>query len=241
MSEAPATLILVRHGHTEGNEVGPEVRMSGQTDLPLSPLGRWQAEALSRRLAAGPPAAAVYSSPLVRAEDTARRLAGGHLGPLRLAEGLQEIDCGDADGMTIAEVQARYPVLWEENQSQRHEEFRWPGGETYLLFRQRSLEAVRWIASRHPGQRVVVVTHAGVIGQLLGALHGLTAARWDAYRPGNCSLTEVEWQGETGRLLRFDDRTHLADQPAVEELEAAGEAGVEDAAEPACPAGRAAD
>jgi len=239
MNESPATLILVRHGHTEGNEVGPEVRMSGQTDLPLSPLGRWQAEALRNRLAAGPPAAAVYSSPLVRAEDTARRLAGEHLGPLRLVEALQEVDCGDADGMTIAEVQARYPVLWEQNQSQLHEEFRWPGGETYSLFRRRSLEAIHWIAARHPGERVVVVTHAGVIGQLLGALHDLSAARWDAYRPGNCSVTEVEWQGDTGLILRFDDRTHLANQPPLAELEATLES-TEDGAEP-CPAGQTAD
>jgi broad specificity phosphatase PhoE len=137
------------------------------------------------------------------------------------------MDCGDADGMSIAEVQRRYPVLWRENQSQRHEEFRWPGGETYSLFRRRSLEAVWSLAADHPGERVVVA-HAGVIGQVLGAIHGLSAARWDAYRPGNASLTEVEWLGATGRLLHFDDREHLAGlsaaaEPAVETGEVAGQ------------------
>jgi broad specificity phosphatase PhoE len=225
---APSLLIFVRHGHTAGNESGPEVPLevppevpiSGQVDLPLSPLGRRQVAALARRLAAGPPAAAVYASPLLRARDTARLLAGPHLGPLRLVEGLQEIDCGDADGMSIAEVQRRYPVLWRENQSQLHEEFRWPGGETYSLFRRRCLDAVRSLAADHPGERVVVVAHAGVIGQVLGDIHGLSAARWDAYRPGNASLTEVEWLGGTGRLVRFDDREHLADLNAAAELAA---------------------
>jgi alpha-ribazole phosphatase/probable phosphoglycerate mutase len=57
---------------------------------------------------------------------------------------------------------------------------------------------------------VLVVTHAGVISQILGALRGVRPARWEPLRPGNASLTSVTWQGDGGELLRFDDREHLS-------------------------------
>jgi alpha-ribazole phosphatase/probable phosphoglycerate mutase len=57
---------------------------------------------------------------------------------------------------------------------------------------------------------VAILTHAGVITQVLGAMHGVAAARWDAFVVGNASLTEVCWDGAAGTLVRFDDRDHLA-------------------------------
>ena len=72
--------------------------------------------------------------------------------------------------MPISEVQQRYPKLWEENEAQQNENFSWPDGETYRRFRRRVLRVVNAIARRHEGQRVLVVTHAGVINQVLGTL-----------------------------------------------------------------------
>jgi alpha-ribazole phosphatase/probable phosphoglycerate mutase len=57
-----------------------------------------------------------------------------------------------------------------------------------------------------------VVTHAGVISQLLGFLQGIRAAAWEPFRPDNASLTKLEWHGESGALLSFNQRFHLPEQ-----------------------------
>jgi len=204
----PATLILVRHGHIAGNSLS-EARMSGWTDFPLSDLGWRQTAALRRRMAQEPPAAARYASPLRRARDTAEALAGLPLGPLHLLDDLREAHCGEVDGWPISEARRCYPDLWDANLLQADESFRWPGGESYRELRERCLRAIEEIAAAHPGERAVVVTHAGVISQVLNALHGIGPERWNNFRPGNCSLTEVEWGRGGGTLVRFDDRSHL--------------------------------
>lgn len=218
----PARLIFVRHGHTAANEAD-DARISGWTDFPLSPLGQRQAAALRRRLLLAPPDF-IYTSPLQRASATADALADlAPASPQRL-DGLREIHCGEADGRTVHEAQQRFPEVWAASQRQEDESLRWPGGESYREFRERCLDAVRRIALAHPGERVVIVTHAGVICQVMGTLHGKSPASWNSFRPGNCSLTEIEWRGETGIVHGFDDRSHL-DELDDAELEEAGGAG----------------
>ncbi len=68
---------------------------------------------------------------------------------------------------------------------------------------------MRAIVARHPGRTVAVVTHSGIISQVLGAMHGLSPAAWEPFRPGNASITEVRWDDGGGTVLRFDDRAHL--------------------------------
>ncbi|AUX42540.1 uncharacterized protein SOCE26_039730 [Sorangium cellulosum] len=206
----PCLLTLVRHGRTAGNGASPGTPMSGWTDTPLDARGRQEAEALGRRLAAGPGFDAVYTSPLSRALETAR-IAAGAWGPPRPLDDLREIGCGDVDGAPIEEVKARHAALWEANLRQDDDDFRWPGGESYRELRARCLAAVRAIAAAHPGGRVLVVTHAGVIGQIVGALRGVPPARWEPFRPGNTSLTTISWEGDRGVLLRFDDREHVSE------------------------------
>jgi broad specificity phosphatase PhoE len=129
---------------------------------------------------------------------------------MRWCDDLREIDCGDVDGMPVGDVEARYPERWRANLRQEDDHFRWPGGESYQELRERCLAAVRAIAGAHRGQRVMVFTHAGVISQLLGAIHGLGAARWESFRPSNASLTYIDWQGDEGELVGFDEAKHLA-------------------------------
>jgi alpha-ribazole phosphatase/probable phosphoglycerate mutase len=218
-----ARLIFVRHGHTVANDV-EDLRVSGWTDFPLSPLGRKQAAALRRRLLLAPPDV-IYTSPLQRASATADALADLASAPPQLLADLREIHCGEADGRPYLEAQERFPEVWAANLRQEDESLRWPGGESYREFRDRCLDAVRRIAEAHPGERVLIVTHAGVICQVMGTIHGKSAASWDSFRPGNCSLTEIEWRGETGIVHGFDDRSHL-DELDDGELEEAGGAGL---------------
>ncbi len=182
--------------------------MSGWTDTSLSDRGRLQVACLARRISSEP-AAVVYTSPLLRAQETARPVAAAAGAELRLEPDLREIHSGEVDGWPVEDVQRFHPGLWEANLRQDDEGFRWPGGESYRELRERSLGAVRRIAAAHPGERVLVVTHAGVISQIVGCLRGIGPACWERNRPENCSLTELDWQGETGRVVSYDDRGHL--------------------------------
>ncbi len=201
----PATLILIRHADITNGHMG---RLCGWCDLPLSPLGRYQVELLAGRLAYEPPAAACYTSPLQRAVATACA-APPPLRPTPL-DSLREIHCGELDGMPMDKVKARHPEIWHRNFALSDDDFAWPGGESYRQFRVRAIGTVEALAASHPGRRVLVFTHAGFINQVMGHIAGMPAARWDLYQAGNASITEVEWAGRFGSVIRFDDRGHLA-------------------------------
>lgn len=210
----PALLSLIRHGHTASNGSDPDAVMSGWTDLSLTEIGWKQAIALSRSILAGPRAAALYTSPLRRACDTAGGLVRASRKRLQFLDDIREIYCGTVDGVPVSEVKRRHPELWEENLRQTNADFRWPGGESYRELRARSLAALDKIALAHPGERVLVVTHCGVISQVVGAVHGISPAEWGRFRPGNASVTEVEWSPQVRRVIAYDLRSHLLGDPS---------------------------
>jgi broad specificity phosphatase PhoE len=199
------TFILVRHGQSTGN-LSSGTLMGGWTDLPLTERGSREVSALASRLLEEPLPSAIVSSPLQRAVQTAA-LVGERLSvePLVLDPALREIGCGQVDGWPVRRVQERYPDAWANNSNQTDPDFRWPGGESYREFRERVLGAMAAIARRHPAQRVLVVTHAGVISQLIGWVRGDNPARWDAFRPRNATVTELRWSETSGEVVRFDD------------------------------------
>jgi probable phosphoglycerate mutase len=145
------TLLLVRHGETDWNAAG---RLQGHTDRPLNDYGRMQARKLAEQLQ-GDGIAAIYASDLVRARETAEIL-GERLGlPVAIDADLREKNWGTWEGLTPDE---RLNVEFE--------------GETTEEHRERVLRAVRRIAERHPGRRVVVVTHGGSLRRIQAAVAG---------------------------------------------------------------------
>ena len=183
--------------------------MCGRYDAALSERGRTQVERLRIRLAEEARCAALYSSPLRRAIDTASAAPAELTARLRPLNSLREIYCGIVDGWPLQQVQAQYPDAWRANQQQSDENFCWPGGESYKQFRRRVLRVLRRIAEQHPGERVLVFTHAGVINQLVGSINGQTPARWENHRPENASITEVRWNSVGPELVSFGDCRHL--------------------------------
>ena len=201
-------IVLIRHGHTASN-TGPGARLSGLSDVPLSARGEAQVARLRERLRGSPPFKTIYSSPLCRARQTAAALEAEGLGPVRVCREVQEIDCGELDGLPLGDVERRHPDLWAANLKQLDDGFRWPGGESYRQFRARCLRAIRRLAGEHRGERIAVVTHAGVVSQILGSLAALGAARWEPYRPSYTALTEVAWRRGGASVLTFNDHSHL--------------------------------
>lgn len=189
-------LLLIRHAHVETG------RLCGWLDLPLSPEGQAQLQISQPQL---PPPSPLYASPLLRTRTTAEALSRWWNVPLRLEPGLREIHCGLLEGLPIEQLRRDYPELWSRNDAQSDIDFAWPGGESYRQFRARVLETLGRIAACHPGDRVVVVTHTGVISQCIGAMQGLSPAAWGHFRPQCFSASEVLWRGKgPEQLLSFN-------------------------------------
>ena len=145
-------LLLVRHGETDWNAEG---RLQGHTDRPLSDYGRRQARALAEELA-DEPLDALYASDLARARETAE-IVGARLGlPVVLEPDLREKNWGTWEGLTPTE---RAEVEFVGESTEQHEE--------------RTLGALRRIAERHPGGRILVVTHGGSVRRAQTAALGL--------------------------------------------------------------------
>ena len=202
MDPGATRLLLIRHAHVDNGENGRI--MCGWLDLPLSRTGQLQLQRFREELSTFKPEA-VYASSSSRARVTAEALASNSRLPVSIDPQLREINCGAFEGMPVEEVKDRYPELWTENALQGNSDFTWPNGESYSNFRRRVFEVLSRIARRHANARIHVVTHAGVISQVVGAIKGLSPAVWEQYRPGPFSATEVIWNnGAPLHLVSFN-------------------------------------
>ena len=192
MESDKTRLILIRHAHVDTGKDG--LRMCGWLDLPLSSIGELQLQCLRDEPSKFKPDA-VYASSLLRARLTAETLAAKWRAHVTIDPDLREINCGALEGMLIDEVKRRFPELWTRNASQDDFDFAWPDGEAYKYFRVRVFNALDRIAGQHPDARIPVVTHSGVIAQVVGAIKGLSPAVWDQNRPAPLTATEVIWRG----------------------------------------------
>jgi probable phosphoglycerate mutase len=200
------TLIVIRHGETEWNR---EKRMQGTTDTRLSDIGRAQAQALGRRLAAHP-FGALYSSDLSRAHDTARAVAE-HTGHHVVVDPrLQERRFGIFEGLLASEIMERYP---EEHARfiSRDQDFVVPGGESARQFTQRCLGCLAEIAGRHRGGEVVVVSHGLVLDALYRAANGLDHGAPRTVPLINASVNRFGYATGAWTMETWGDISHLAD------------------------------
>jgi probable phosphoglycerate mutase len=163
-------LILVRHGETDWNAAK---RLQGQTDIPLNARGRDQAEAVGRSLSRDVPQLAEYAfvaSPLVRAQETMRRMRQAMgLAPdsYDLDERLKEMSFGTWEGSTLAEIRARDPATMKARDADRWTH-RPPRGESYVDLTDR----VRRALERRP-RPLLVVAHGGVARAMLTLFGGV--------------------------------------------------------------------
>lgn len=200
--EPETRILLVRHGETEWNAAN---RVQGQLNPGLSETGRGQAERLVRRLAREP-ITAIYSSTLARAQETAAPVAHASNLPVRGAPGFQEAGFGEWEGLTTAEIRARYPLQYEDwrRDAIRH---RPPGGETIESLLARSMAEMQRVLAAHVGETVLVVAHGGTIRCLVVGLLELTLAVYSRLRVENASITSISVRGAITVLVSFNDTT----------------------------------
>jgi broad specificity phosphatase PhoE len=195
-------ILMIRHAAT--NSGG---RLCGSLDVPLSADGRSELEALLERTPRCLPPDALVTSTLRRATDVAQGLARAWCRDVRPANWAREIDCGEVEGMPLDELRREFPDVWARNQAQADEAFAWPGGETYAQFRARIVDGLSATAAAHAGGRIALVTHAGVISQVLGIIRHRPASVWSADRPDTLTGTEVIWEnGALTGVVTFNAR-----------------------------------
>ena len=204
--------LLIRHGESVGNL---EWRLLGHKEFPLTDRGRAQAELVAQRLA-GMEVAAVYSSPLRRAWDTAEAIARRLGLEMQALPEVQEYDFGELSGLTFVEIRERAPELAAAIVSREGEFPPYPGEEGREAFRRRVCDALWALEERWEGQTVVVVTHAGAIAAFLLDVLGRPYRRPIPFTVSNGSITVVEtpewrWPGAPrGILVSLNDTCHLS-------------------------------
>ncbi len=210
MAPRPTILTLVRHGQTSANLDGV---WHGSTNTPLTDHGHRQAAATAAHLAAAfaappTPIQRVYASPLDRAHHTARPIAARFgLEPV-LEPGLAEFDLGAWEGVsfqTLFEERRLFHHMKEDPHYAPH------GGESPSQVGVRLTSALRTIAARHPGERVVVVTHGGALSIALGLLLDDDYSSWNRMVK-NCSISELVLEPRP-TLIRFNEIDHLPPDP----------------------------
>jgi broad specificity phosphatase PhoE len=194
---AVTTILLARHGETDWNR---DNRFQGHADPPLNAAGRQQSRALAATLA-GEPLAAVYTSPLRRAAETAEIVAAPHGLRVEAVEGLREIDVGSWEGMTRADLEQQDPEQFRRWLVE-HEQG-WEDGETYEEMGRRVVPALLGLVERHEGERILAVTHGGPIRAAIAVSKGITHAEARRRGPmlGNCFL--ASFVAENGRLRQL--------------------------------------
>ena len=198
-------ILLVRHGATVSSG---EDSFNGETDIPLSELGRDEARALGRRLAEER-IAAFYSSPLSRALETARLVAAPHGKEVVPLPDLREVSHGRWEGKRRAEVEELYTEEYRRWEADPFS-FAPSGGETGLAVTARALPAVLGIVAAHADERVLVVSHKATIRLLLASLLGLDPRRYrDRLDCSPAGLSVLEFREAAGaRLALFNDTSH---------------------------------
>ena len=204
-------LILARHGETQLNRDG---RIQGINRMPLTAVGRGQAHATARALAADLPFP-LYSSPVVRAMETAEIISETLDVPVKAMQGLVELDAGELDGLTGQEMRQRYPDFaaeWDLDAGTAM----MPGGESLAQVQRRAWAAVQDLAQRHPEDTVVAVTHNFAIQTIICKVFDIPLHNARRLRLNVGSMTRLEFSDGGPMLVSYNETWQLESARAWE-------------------------
>jgi 2,3-bisphosphoglycerate-dependent phosphoglycerate mutase len=222
-------ILFIRHGETAWNRIK---RIQGHIDIPLAESGIEQAQQLARSQAAAVQAGsrldAIWSSDLLRAQQTAQPLAQALHLPVQLAQGLRERNYGVFQGHDSDEIAERFPDEYAHWQT-RDPGFVPPEGESQRAFYHRVLHALEPLIANHPDGRIAVVTHGGVLDCVYRFAngHALDAPRnWPLL---NTSVNVVDFESDgyvtQANVVEWGDVTHLGGVSADDGFKRTPEAG----------------
>lgn len=198
-------LYLIRHGETAWNR---DKIFRGRYDVPLSDRGLAQAETL--------PAAferikleAIYSSPLVRAQQTAAPLATAQGLGIETVDAVTDIDYGDWTTVAEADVKQRYPSMLDQWQN-APEAVTFPNGESLRDVALRTADAVQRIAGKH-FESAAIASHRVPLKMIVLTLLGLGPADFWRVRLDTCGISAFEIDEDGATLVKLNDTAHLGE------------------------------
>ena len=204
-ANATTELVIVRHGQTAANIAGLLV---GRQDVLLTELGHEQAKRAAEAISSQEPNALV-TSPLQRARQTAKPIAERTLLLPDVEDEIAEFGFGDFEGWTEKDALARHPNLRPLITGEAHPDEQWPNGESGSGFVARIFEGIGRIVADHPNQRVVVVTHGGVIGSWVARMAEDGATSFFPYLVHNCSISTFEVTSRGTTCISWGQTEHL--------------------------------
>lgn len=197
-------LYLIRHGQSVWNR---ERKVQGQTNSPLTELGKKQAEAVAEVLA-DRKVDALYASDLTRAHETANVIGRKvNLQP-KLDPRLREMSYGVLEGLTWDEAERQYPGMYAALRGGPPDRVI-PEGESRLQLVARGRDFLASVVHRHEGQEIVAATHGGLIAYVLRSLLDIPLDAPPAFRTPNCALTSFVFD-KGWRLETWSQVDHLA-------------------------------
>ncbi|MBR5272918.1 MAG: histidine phosphatase family protein [Clostridia bacterium] len=198
-------ILLIRHAQAIGNVHGV---FQGHLDSGLTEIGKKQLEALAERMKSVN-VDAVYSSPLIRAKETALAANKYHNAPFALVDDLMEIDGGDWEGVPFEDIPKLYPEpagVWMNEPYN----FRAPSGETMQSVCNRMVSSIAKIARENEGKTVCVVSHGCAIRNYIGyirygTLERLAYVEWC----DNTAIYTIDYDNGVAKLVGEADNSHL--------------------------------
>lgn len=197
---------LLRHGETEWNKLG---KFQGFADVSLNERG-WAQARDSARAAPGWGPAAIYASSLTRTMQVAGELRQTTDAPVIPAPGLRELNLGELEGVTGAEMRAGWPQIfdtWRHNPA----EVVMPNGESLGQLQRRAWDVILEIESAHPvDAAVVAVSHNFAIRTIICAILDVPLSNFHRMSLGLGSLCTFESDGNGRRLITYNCNSHLS-------------------------------
>ena len=206
------TLILIRHAETEANAGRI---WHGSLDAPLTKRGEIQAAATAKRVAELRHLHqfdAFYVSPLGRTQRTAAHIAETiDMHPI-IEDDLREFHLGDWEGRTLLDLHENEDLwgVWAKDPT-----FAPPNAESPLTFGTRAVNIIQTLAERHVDETVLIVTHGGVVGNVLSNWFGNGFSDWGRWAPHNCGIGMIKHAAGNWNGIAFNDINHLPREAIV--------------------------
>ena len=197
-------ICFIRHGETDWNV---EKRIQGHTDISLNEVGRAQALAMAFN-AAHQRFHAIYSSDLLRAQETAQVLAQREDHTVKLLPQLRERHYGIFQGITAAQGAERYPQAYAYYLA-RDLDYDFETGESLRGFAERVSEGIDWLVRHHSGQTIAAVSHSGVLDVIYRRATNRPLSTPRDFKIPNCALNWFHFDGQGWHLEAWGDRHHL--------------------------------
>jgi probable phosphoglycerate mutase len=197
-------VLLIRHGENHYTQTS---KLAGWTKgVHLNEMGRLQAITLANQLTSYP-INYVYTSPLVRALETAKPIAVSKKLTVRKCYQIGEVRYGQWQGKSLKILRRR--KLWNQIQN-RPATASFPGGESILNVQIRAVSAVEKLVSRHPKDCIVLVSHADVIKMIVAHYLGLALDLYQRIMINTASISELDISYNGVKVIRINQTTKVS-------------------------------